>query len=263
MAQLARRSQRKLLGQEWTPAWLAQLLAERCLDNLPEGEIPHIVDMCCGSGSMLAEVLKVARERYDLANMESLYNVVTGFDIDPLAVGLSKTTWVVTLATEIKAANKPIIIPIYHADSLFSVTPVSSSIPFPGERESIEISLDGLAIEIPSQLVQPIYRELFDRIIDWAYDEALEARERGAADQLTREIAEQFLNGVLAASGTNIPEDLFDPLVLSIYNLASRMSELAVANRNGIWAFIMRNTYRPGLLSDQFNGLVSNPRGLR
>ena len=37
------------------------------------------------------------------------------------------------------------------------------------------------------------------------------------------------------------------------------MSELAVANRNGIWAFIMRNTYRPGLLSGQFNGLVSNP----
>ena len=38
MAQLARRSQRKLLGQEWTPTWLARLLAERCLDNLPKGE---------------------------------------------------------------------------------------------------------------------------------------------------------------------------------------------------------------------------------
>ena len=37
------------------------------------------------------------------------------------------------------------------------------------------------------------------------------------------------------------------------------MAELAVAGRNGIWAFILRNTYRPGLLSGQFNGLVSNP----
>ena len=37
------------------------------------------------------------------------------------------------------------------------------------------------------------------------------------------------------------------------------MAELAIAGRNGIWAFILRNTYRPGLLSGQFNGLVSNP----
>ena len=40
MAQLARRSQRQLLGQEWTPSWLARLLAGRCLENLPEGETP-------------------------------------------------------------------------------------------------------------------------------------------------------------------------------------------------------------------------------
>jgi hypothetical protein len=37
------------------------------------------------------------------------------------------------------------------------------------------------------------------------------------------------------------------------------MSELALANRNGIWAFVLRNTYRPGLLAGYFNGLVSNP----
>ena len=36
MAQLARRSQRKLLGQEWTPHWLARLLADRCIDGLPQ-----------------------------------------------------------------------------------------------------------------------------------------------------------------------------------------------------------------------------------
>jgi len=37
------------------------------------------------------------------------------------------------------------------------------------------------------------------------------------------------------------------------------MAELAIDNRNGIWAFMLRNTYRPGLLTGQFNGLVSNP----
>jgi len=259
MAQLARRSQRKLLGQEWTPAWLSQLLAERCLDNLPPGETPRIVDMCCGSGSILAEVLKAARTRFSLVGIEDLHDAVTGFDIDPLAVSLSKTTWVVTLAAEIKAATSPVVVPIYHADSLFAVTPVSSNIPFPDESDEIEISLDGLKIEIPSQLVQPNCRELFDRIVDWAYDEALDAQAKGATDQLTTEIAEQFLQGAISASAATISDELFDPLVEAVFKLASRMSELAVANRNGIWAFILRNTYRPGLLSGQFNGLVSNP----
>jgi hypothetical protein len=123
MTQLARKSERKLLGQEWTPDWLARQIAERCLDNLPEGEEPRIVDMCCGSGSILAEVLRAARVKFKLMELDSLKDVATGFDIDPLAVALSKTTWVVTLADEIKAAVGPIVIPVYHADSLFAVTP--------------------------------------------------------------------------------------------------------------------------------------------
>lgn len=75
MAQLARRSQRKLLGQEWTPGWLSRHLAERCLDLLPEGEAPAIVDMCCGSGAILAEVIKAARDRYDYADITALHEV--------------------------------------------------------------------------------------------------------------------------------------------------------------------------------------------
>ena len=86
MAELARRSQRKLLGQEWTPSWLARLLAERCLDNLPTGEAPRIIDMCCGSGSILAEVLKAAKDKFGFKDISALHDVATGFDIDPLAV---------------------------------------------------------------------------------------------------------------------------------------------------------------------------------
>src|SRR5690606_31383277 len=108
----------KLLGQEWTPHWLSRLLADRCLDGLPAGESPRLVDMCCGSGTIIAEIIKATRARFGFADIEKLGDVATGFDIDPLAVCLAKTTWVVSLAGEIKAATKPITIPIYHADSL-------------------------------------------------------------------------------------------------------------------------------------------------
>lgn len=259
MAQLARRSQRKLLGQEWTPTWLARMLADRCLDNLPEGQMPHIIDMCCGSGSIIAEILKAAKDRFKLNTIEALHDVATGFDIDPLAVSLAKTTWVVTLASEIKNATAPIIIPIYHADSLFAVTPVSAAVPFWGESDTIDVSLDGTVIQLPYILVQPEYRDLFDRIVDWAYDEALHAQTIGNVSLLTEKAATEFLTGAINASGVTLPDNLHETLASGIHILARRMGELAIANRNGIWAFILRNTYRPGLLSGQFNGLVSNP----
>ena len=259
MAQLARKSQRKLLGQEWTPSWLAKLLAERCLDGLPKEEAPRIVDMCCGSGSIIAEVLKAARSKLGLTTIEALHDVVTGFDIDPLAVTLSKTTWVTTLVEEIKASTTPIVIPIYHADSLFAVTPVSAAIPLMNEDRPIDVSLDGVVIQLPYALVQPEHRELFDRIVDWAYDEALDARAQGKVGLLTKEDAASFVMGAAKAAKLSLPEKFIKALCTSSFALAVRMSELAFQNRNGIWAFVLRNTYRPGLLSGQFNGLVSNP----
>ncbi len=259
MAQLARRSQRKLLGQEWTPTWLAQLLAERCVDNLPVGEAPRIIDMCCGSGSILAEIIKAAKTKFGFNDITTLHDVATGFDIDPLAVSLSKTTWVVTLVAEIKAATAPIVIPVYHADSLFAVTPVSKALPLLGESDPIPVALDGTVINLPHVLVQPEYQELFDRIVDWAYDEAIDAKAKGRVSHITQEDTEVFLSGAVSATGVPMDASMKKPLREAVYALVRRMSELAVANRNGIWAFILRNTYRPGLLSGQFNGLVSNP----
>ena len=259
MAQLARRSQRTLLGQEWTPSWLARLLAERCLGNLPDEESPRIVDMCCGSGSILAEILKAARTSFNLSDMSSLQDVATGFDIDPLAVSLAKATWVATLVPEIKTSDSRIEIPVYHADSLFAVTPVSKSLPLFGETDVIEVSLDGEIVEIPNSLVQPEYRKLFDHIVDWVYDEALDAKRKGYSTDLTRGMVDDFLQGSRLAVGVTLPPDLEQPVGEAVYSLARRMADLAIADRDGIWAFILRNAYRPGLLTGQFNGLVSNP----
>ena len=259
MTQLADRSQRRLLGQEWTPAWLGRLLAERCLDNLPKGEAPRVIDMCCGSGSILAEVLKAVRRRTNLAGMSQLQEVATGFDIDPLAVSLAKTTWIMTLAREIGSASGQIVIPIYHADSLFAVTPVSNVVPLFGEDDAIEVSLDGEVIKVPSALVQPEYRDLFECIIDWAHDEAMDAKVRGSLDQITQDMAERFLTEACTTVNASVPVDLKRSFCKTVLALVSRMSNLAIDDRNGIWAFILRNTYRPGLLTGQFNGLVSNP----
>lgn len=257
MAQLARRSQRKLLGQEWTPSWLASELAASCLDRIPSGEDPRIIDMCCGSGSILAAVIREHIHRTGSRSIEHLVNVATGFDIDPLAVMLAKTTWVVALAAVLRSAASDITIPIYHADSLFAATPVST-IPAPGEDSDIRIELDGHSVTVPSELIHPEYRALFDDIIDWAYDEARAATPE-TGGRIDPQRASTLIQSLIRTHGLSVDEDLQTRIIVATVALTSRMAKLALANRNGIWAFILRNTYRPGLLTGQFNGLVSNP----
>lgn len=119
----------------------------------------------------------------------------------------------------------------------------------------MEAGGDFAAMGIPAGLVHPDYRELFDRIVDWAYDEAHDI----GAPALTKDDATATLDTAAAASGVTLPSELRQAAIAAVLALANRMKELASAGRNGIWAFILRNTYRPGLLAGQFNGLVSNP----
>lgn len=259
MAQLARRTQRKLLGQEWTPQWIGRLLAKKCIDAIPDDEAPRIIDMCCGSGSILSEALKYAKEKRQDISLRDLSEAVTGFDIDPLAVLLAKTTWVVTLASELRASAEPVTIPVYHADSLFAVTPITRQIPLPGEAGVITVELDGRRVDLPPDLIGPEYRPLFDGIVDWAYDEARDAQKIGNADGVTKERAVALVNALIELQGLDIDRDLKERIHECVFDLTKRMADLAIANRNGIWAFILRNTYRPGLLAGQFNGLISNP----
>lgn len=258
MAQLARRSQRKLLGQEWTPTWLGHELARRCLAAIPNGDAPRIVDMSCGSGSILAEVLKEDRRRRNNNSLDALSTVATGFDIDPLAVMLAKTTWVVTLVPLIRLATNDVLIPIYHADSLFAATPVSTEVPGPGEPRDFVIDLDGERVTLPAELIGPDLRALFDDVVDWAYDEACAAADN-EADDLTERRAADLVDALAKKHGVTVNAALLSHIARATTALAKRLVQLARENRNGIWAFILRNTYRPGLLAGQFNGLVSNP----
>lgn len=259
MAQFARKTQRKLLGQEWTPQWIAKALAEKCISLIPNDELPCFVDMCCGSGSIMAEVIKATRVSRPTASFEELSAAITGFDIDPLAVMLAKTTWVVTLVNEIRSSSAQTTIPIYHADSLFAVTPITSRIPVPGEADEVIVQLDGENVTLPASLISPAFRPIFDDIVDWCYDEARTAQEAGQIIAVTELRASELVEALSDRNGLDLSNDEKDKISTSVYQLARRMGELAVSNRNGIWAFILRNTYRPGLLAGQFNGLVSNP----
>ena len=167
MAQLANRSQRLLLGQEWTPGWLSHKLVARVVSGIASTEPLRLVDMCCGSGSMIVETLGIAKQRILSANshltkenqIHLLTQSITGFDIDPLAVMLSKINWVLAAKDWIQPLGAfQISIPVYHADSLFAITPISNNID--DENKNVySLRIAEYSIDLPDYLISPKYRD--------------------------------------------------------------------------------------------------------
>lgn len=258
IGQLGEETQRHLLGQANTPQWLAQRLADAAIDRLPKGVLPNFVDMCCGSGAIIAECLKSIVRRSSNIPIERLAECVTGFDIDPLAISFAKTTWVLTLREKITRATHSVTIPIYHADSLFVATPTAKGLPA-GDAKEIQVDLDGATVRLPAILIQPEFRQVFDDIVDWAYDSAVKAASTGRGGNISEALAATRLQSALAGHAVTLDAPTTDAARRGLFELARRMTALAIARRNGIWAFILKNTYRPSLLAGQFNGIISNP----
>jgi methylase of polypeptide subunit release factors len=265
MAQLARRSQRLLLGQEWTPAWLAREIVKNVMKRLPQNDDPHLIDMCCGSGSFIVEAVKQTRERLDAAgvvpNAESvarLSQAITGFDIDPMAVMLAKVSWILAARDWLLQAGAfDVTIPVYHADSLFASTPVTKTIdPDGAERHALD--LDGHSVSLPGFLISPAFGQLFDALVSTCYGVAMAAAKITPATSLAGAVANN-LDECCAKTGTTLSADERSNAAAFVLELLDTLEALQRSGRNGIWAFILGNSYRPGLVSGMFNGLVSNP----
>lgn len=258
MAELGRRSQRLLLGQEFTPSWLCDAMARRLLADLPDETAPRFVDMCCGSGAMLVSVTRQYAAAMiadgavagDPAGLERLLASATGFDIDPLAVLLAKVNWVVANRDWL-TTGQAISIPVYHADSLFTGPPFAHE----AGGDDLRLALHkGVEVTLPVFLMNPDHRRLFDDLLHRAYALA-RAAEGGKLDP--RAVSKSAA-AALGDDGSLDPAD--SARVSDFYvQLVGGMHKLQAAGLNGLWAFILKNSYRPALVAGQFNGLISNP----
>jgi len=264
MAQLARRSQRLLLGQEWTPSWLAEKLVQNTLAKLPAGQEPRLVDMCCGSGAMVVETVKQAKAQLisegegadSPGALTRLSEAITGFDIDPLAVMLAKVSWVLAARDWLDPA-RPVSIPVYHADSLFAATPLTKVLD-DGGVEHHRLLLDDQEVALPAFLIGPERQSLFDALLDSGYAVAM-ASAKSSSSGITPAVVYSLVDQAESASGCTLTQDEKQLIGQFADSLLTALEQLQRAGRNGIWAFVLRNSYRPGLLGGKFNGLVSNP----
>lgn len=136
-------------------------------------------------------------------------------------------------------------IPIYHADSLFIENPITQK--SNTEDELYNLVLFDKSIQMPQYAISSEYRNVFDLIVNKCYDCIhINIKKEDFLD-----IIKTLINGFV--DGPQLTE-----LSDFAFNLYKVLAQLDAEGKNGIWSFILKNSFRPSLISARFNGIVSN-----
>ncbi|MGH9466229.1 MAG: N-6 DNA methylase, partial [Terriglobales bacterium] len=117
------------LGEYYTPDWLCERIADQLL---PGSGFATVLDPSCGSGGFLRAAIAHFRTANPQAKgdaaLRKILESVQGIDIHPVAVTISRATYVLALGPLAKAPKRPIQIPVYLADSLFLPNEVEATL---------------------------------------------------------------------------------------------------------------------------------------
>lgn len=220
------------LGEVYTPDWLVELTLREA--NFSKGK--RLLDPACGSGTFLFTAIRLLREQgrqgAPLVD-EALQNIV-GVDVHPLAVTISKVNYVLALTPDLSDYGKTVVLPVYMADSLQAVEPTGG--------ELVSIRAEGEQF-----FNMPRYMSADPASLD----EIIDAMRRYVSGP--EDIALDGFSAYLEGQGYKDFVYLWRP------NLRL-MRKLVEQGRDTIWAFILKNYYRPAYLRQHpFDIVAGNP----
>jgi hypothetical protein len=242
------------LGEYYTPDWLCERMVAEMLP--PEG-YKKVLDPSCGSGSFLRAAIRHFLDSNTAGTpnerLREILANVNGIDIHPVAVTIARATYVLALGKLINSARRPIQIPVYLADSLF--------LPHEVERNLIE-HLSGIEITFgPRRNARRFV--LPDMMVNQPenFDDAIAAAARIAEDlangnRESQESLDRYLHQAVPGLSQTLQRD---EIVTALWNFTVGLSELIQQKQNSIWSFIIRNSYRPAMLREQFDIIIGNP----
>lgn len=246
-------TQRKQLGEYYTPDWLAQQVVERTVTSPLES---RVLDPSCGSGTFLFHAVRrylAAADTAGRSNRDALAGVcshVLGMDLHPVAVTLARVTYLLALGTTRLAARRSTIaVPVFLGDSLQW-----------GQEETLQTH-GSLVVAARGGSGGP---ELFP--VELRFPDSLLA-DTGAFDTLVSRLAEMSAN---RPRGSRPPplEAVLRGLGVSAVEQATLektfqvMCDLHDQGRDHIWGYFVRNLARPRWLAREDNRvdvLVGNP----
>jgi hypothetical protein len=242
--QLFPKSVRHDLGEYYTPDWLA----EHVLNELNYTGDPdkRLLDPACGSGTFLVMAInrikswfeenreKCSFDEGDLCK-KILANVV-GFDLNPLAVMAARTNYLISIRDIVGHADK-VEIPIYLCDSIMTRSEYGL---FTGTQlgEVKHLKTAAATFFVPTEIANN--RDTVAR-----YAEVLEFCVRNGYS------GEEFLarcaDDALPVNNQSLHQELYEELVA-----------LDKANKNGVWARIIKNAFAP-LFTGTVDFVAGNP----
>ena len=234
--ELVEPADRHMLGEYYTPDWLAQLT----LDEIGYRE-GRLLDPSCGSGTFLYFAIRRLREggRKGAALVSYVQENVIGIDVHPLAVLMAKANILVALANDLKEYAGAVRLSVYLADTLLTGEDV---------RENTMHVVTGRegAFRIP--LVTLERERLIDDLIDEMVRVAELATQSREAEKDAAEAFAKCLEG-------------FEKQELFFWRQNfHHMTKMIRDGRNTVWAFILKNAYRPVYLRNQkCRYIVGNP----
>jgi len=237
------RSIRHRLGEYYTPDWLAQRVVGLVL-SVPTpfalGPETRVVDPACGTGTFLVEVIgrqvEAAPDDAKEQTLELILRNVVGFDVSPLAVQAAKVNYLLALAPLLRSSTKPILLPVFMADS---VSPPRRGALLEGDIYVFDSS-EG-SWEIPGPVVDGGHLM-----------EVGEVLTRALLDEASR-------SDVEAQLAARLPAACSDPAVATgLGALYEKILGLHRVERNGMWWQILGNAFAP-MLQGTFDLVIGNP----
>lgn len=227
------------LGEFYTPDWLAHRMVRKLLDANPRGEM---LDPACGSGTFLYVSIREKRERLrdSLETLRHILDSVYGADIHPLAVIVAKTNYLLALGDLLKKRKGTITIPVYLADTLKLPERFIKGLQY-------EIRLDSRTIYVHEMLLENL--DLYDQAIELTKE--FTRQNKGKSITL-----EPFRNFLMAQ---HFPASSNDTLVQVLFTIAEVLKHFIDNDRDTIWAFVLKNIYKPLFFKYKFDFIMGNP----
>ncbi|MBI4233421.1 MAG: SAM-dependent DNA methyltransferase [Chloroflexi bacterium] len=255
------------LGEYYTPDWLAHYILQEEL-KLQEDPRASLLDPACGSGTFLFLAVRLAREAlawWGVDPAEALLHItqnIVGMDVQPLAVTIARTNYLLALGDLLKGARPQVNIPVYLADAL-RLPEVSTSRPleggFPEPVHTIKVGDE--TFELPDSVVADSAQldYVFFRIHQY-----LAAVRQGKAAGREREALDRAAGAFRQVLVSSKPRYALDPLDPFAADVVARtfvtMASLALEGKDDVWPFVLKNAPRAVYYARQgFDYVVGNP----